>query len=129
MIYLRGQILGIKALRNIRIGNNGMQGQVDSNLCYGVHKVSAESAPLFVNGGIRIKANRFAVVNLLQARRNVHGDKGNCLSGFPVIEPGKINELFLKSMDDVIVFIVALGEDYHAAALTHELHGFSKSCY
>ena len=96
--------------------------QGDGHVGDPVHQRLADAAALLCDRGRGIEAHRLAEVHEFEPRRKIQRYKAKSLPCFLVIKARQIHELVLKVVDDVVVLVVAFGENDDTAALVQPLH-------
>ena len=107
---------GIVPPGDVGVGHHGVQGLGLGDAGDLVHEPVADPIPFLLDGGVGPEWNRLAEEQGLQLRRHIERHKAQGLAGLFVVEPGQIHKLLLKGVDDVVVLVIALGEDDDAAA-------------
>jgi len=88
-----------------------MYGQSLCNFGDPIHQLGTHPLTLFCDVGGGLELDGFAEADLFQSGSEIHGHKGNSLSGAPVIQLCHIHKAFLKIVDDMIMRLIILREN------------------
>ena len=117
-------VFGIVLLGDVGVGHHGVFRQSHGHVGDGVHQGVDDPAPLRFRRGGGIVEDGFPEVQRPQSWRHIQGHKGQSLAGLLIVHAPQIDEPVLEGVDDIVVLVVALGEDHQPIPVLQFLGAF-----